>query len=49
MLQCIFGSNSALTLRREWDGAGERFPQCGNILSIVWKKREKVFHSVEKW
>ena len=24
------------------------FPQCGNILSIVWKNREKVFHTVEK-
>ena len=24
-----------------------RFPQCGNILSIVWKNPEKVFHCVE--
>ena len=23
------------------------FPQCGNIFSIVWKNREKVFHCVE--
>jgi len=23
------------------------FPQCGNIISIVWKNGEKVFHCVE--
>ena len=25
------------------------FPQCGNIFSIVWKNREKVFHTVENF
>ena len=27
---------------------GGSFPQCGNISSIVWKKRENFFHSVEQ-
>ena len=27
----------------------EVFPHCGNILSIVWKNREKVFHCVENF
>ena len=25
------------------------FPQCGNIFSIVWKNRKKVFHTVENF
>ena len=25
------------------------FPQCGNISSIVWKNREKIFHCVENF
>ncbi len=25
------------------------FPQCGNILSIVWKNRENLFHTVENF
>jgi hypothetical protein len=26
----------------------DRFPHCGKLISILWKKSRKVFHSVEK-
>ena len=31
------------------DRRSDRFPHCGNIFSIVWKNREKVFHTVENF
>ena len=42
----VFMPETYRTKRASAKGGGG-FPQCGNIFSIVWKNREKVFHCVE--
>ena len=42
----VFMPEAYRTKRASAKGGGG-FPQCGNIFSIVWKNREKVFHCVE--